>query len=121
MSHDFIIRIRDLKAEVILGAYDWEKGAKRPIILNLAIYVKGSDAGISDALEDAVDYALIEELILGKLFSASYQLIEALVSDIGALILSRDPRITKVEIEADKPGALKHARSVAVALTLERK
>jgi len=111
----FIIRIKDLQAQTILGIYDWEKKAKRPVVLNIEMHIVDGKAGDSDAIEDAVDYAMIEQRIIERVEAASYNLIEKLVADIGAFILSLDKRIAKVAVEADKPGALAHARSVSVS------
>ena len=37
--------------------------------------------------------------------------------DVANLVLSLDSRIEKVTVEADKPGALAHAKSVSVTQT----
>jgi len=110
----FVLKIKDLQASTLLGVYDWEKQAKRLVILNIELHISGANAGTSDDIKDAVDYAVVEEKILRHLESSSYSLLEKLVTDIGRLILSLDPRITKATVEADKPGALRMARSVSV-------
>ncbi len=116
----FIIRIKELKADIELGVYDWEKGVKRPVMLNIDMEVDCPDAATSDMLEDAVDYAVIEQRILEKLSGASYQLIEKLVADVGQLILEQDERIVNVIVEAEKSGALQSARCVAVVGSFSR-
>jgi FolB domain-containing protein len=112
----FIIRIKDLQAETVVGVYDWEQNKKRPVVLNLALEIGGSNAGESDMLSDTIDYAMIERRVLLHLENASYQLIEKLAQDIAKLVLSLDTRIEKVTVEADKPGALKYAKSVSIML-----
>ena len=114
------IKIKNLRAVTILGIHDWEKEAKREVILNLALEVADTRAAQSDDIEDAVDYSVIEQRVLEHLDAASYNLIERLVADVAALVLSLDTRIVKLSIEADKPGALAHADSVSVALTVNR-
>jgi len=116
----FVIRIKDLQVETILGVYDWEKKSKRPVIMNIEMHVTEGKAGKSDAIVDAVDYDKIEQSIMGLLDKASYNLIEKLVTDIGTLILSLDSRIAKVSVEADKPGALKKSRSVSIRAEFNR-
>lgn len=113
----FTIRIKDLKAETVVGVYDWEQGKKRPVILNLALKVNAS-GGESDLLHDTVDYAMIERRVLLHLENENYQLLEKLAQDVAHLVLALDKRIEKVTVEADKPGALEHAKSVSVTVTL---
>ncbi len=116
----FTIRIKEMKAEVELGVYDWEKGVKRPVVLNIEMDVNSAAAGASDVLDDAVDYAVIEQRILETLSKNVYQLIEKLVTDVARLVLSLDTRIARVWVEAEKPGALASARCVAVAVELRQ-
>ena len=115
-----IITIKDLKVSTLLGVYDWEKENKRDMIFTIEIHASTENASASDDIKDAVDYALIEERILKHVDTSSYNLIEALVADIGRLILALDQRITRVHVEADKPGALRQARSVSVSAEFRR-
>lgn len=116
----YTLRIKDLTATTTLGVYDWEKQAPRQVILNAELHVKDTGAGTSDNVADTIDYALIETRILDHLAQNSFQLVERLVTETARLILSLDNRITRVTLEADKPGALRHARSVSVATTLSQ-
>jgi len=109
-----ILKIKDLQASTMLGVYDWEKLAKRTVVLNIEMHVETDKAGVSDDMKDTVDYAMIEDEIVKQLEASSYNLIEKLVNDIGKVVLSLDKRIKSVQVEADKPGALKMARSVSV-------
>ena len=116
----FTLKIKDLNAHTLLGVYDWEKQAPRLVILNIEMDVAPTSAAQTDDLKDAVDYATIETEVLQLLEQNSYQLLEKLVSDVGKLILSLDSRITRVSVEADKPGALRMSRSVSVTHTQTR-
>ncbi len=114
------IRIKNLKANTILGVYDWEQQKKRLVILNLSISLAPMPAPETDRLQDTVDYARIEQEIVALLEASRFQLIEAMVARLGRLVLSLDARIIAVEIEADKPGALAHAESVSVCQSFSR-
>ena len=120
MTRMLIIRIKDLQAQTILGVYDWEKTAQRPVVLNIEMQVVDDGAAASDNIEDAADYDKVSQRIIERLQSSSYNLIERLVADVGALILSLDQRIAKVTVEADKPGAIQSARSVSVRQEFSR-
>jgi len=115
-----IIKIKNLQAFTTLGVFDWEKEAKRRVVLNITLHIADDRAGGSDDLKDAVDYNLIEQRVTKRLDAASYNLIERLVVDMAGFILSLDSRIAKIFIEADKPGALRQSDSVSVSFTLDR-
>lgn len=117
----FTLRIKDLTATTTLGVYDWEQQAKRQVILNIEMLVADSSAGISDDMEDAVDYSVIESRVLEHLDRHSYQLIERLVTDVAHYILALDSRIQHIKVEADKPGALRMARSVSVSVEIAQR
>ena len=109
-----IMRIKDLQAITTLGVYEWEREAKRLITLNIELHISCNKAGKTDDINDAVDYAILEQKILSHLSTSSYNLLEKLVCDIGNLLFSMDSRIIKVSVEVDKAGALRQARSVSV-------
>ncbi len=111
----FHMQIKDLQATTTLGVYAWEQEAKRQVILNIKLHAETDASGTSDKLDDAVDYANIESRVLAHLEAGNFQLLERLVTEVATLILSLDKRIAKVRVEADKPGALRMARSVSVA------
>lgn len=116
----FTIRIKTLQVPVLLGVYEQEKQAKRPVTLNIEIHMDDPISGDTDEVRDTVDYAMIESHILTHLDTAAYNLIERLVTDLGRMILSLDKRIARVTVEADKPDALRQAVSVSVERSFER-
>lgn len=116
----FIMKIKDLQAATTLGVFDWEKQAKRLVVLNIELHIDEDRAGASDAMKDAVDYAMLEERLLARLEASSFNLIERLVTDTGKFILSLDKRIARAVVEADKPGALRMARSVSISAVFNR-
>jgi FolB domain-containing protein len=116
----FVLRIKNLKVSTFLGVYDWEKQARRAVVLNIEAHLDDTGAGQSDAMKDSVDYAVIEEQVIARLEAGSYNLIEKLVTDVGNMLLELDRRISRVTVEADKPGALRQAESVSVSVTLSR-
>ena len=110
-----IMRIKELQALTTLGVYEWEREAKRLITLNIELHVSCDEAGKSDNINDAVDYAVLEQKILSHLSNSTYNLLEKLVAEVGNLLLATDTRISKVIVEADKTGALKQAKSVSIS------
>lgn len=116
----YTITIKDLQAHTTLGIYDWEKEAPRLVVLNVSLEVAAPQAATTDDMQHSVDYATIESAIVSHLKGASFQLLERLVTEVGQLVLALDERIRTVTVEADKPGALRQARSVSVSATCRR-
>jgi FolB domain-containing protein len=114
-----IIRIHKLKAETIIGAYPAERKAKRQVMLDLAIEYDALLAVSSDKLEDALDYAAIEKIIVTTLPKQKFHLIEALASYVAHLVLAME-RVRGVTVVLHKAGALEHADSVSVEYSLKK-
>lgn len=109
------IHIRDLKLETIIGIFNWEREVKQEILINIELFCKLRKAGLSDDLNDTVDYKTLKQKIIKLVENSEYKLIEALAENIASLCLE-DEKIEKVRIVVDKPSALHCARSVAVEI-----
>lgn len=107
------ILIKDLKAQTLLGAYSTERHARREVVLNLEIDYDAARAAQSDRLQDALDYAVLEKAIVDSLHAQTFTLLETLATHVASLVMQH-AAVQRVRVEIDKPGALPHARSVAV-------
>ncbi len=113
------ILIRDLLVRCIIGIYPEEREKRQEILVNITLYADLRPAGQSDQIEDTVDYKRVKQAILAMAESSSFYLVERL-AERAAEIALEDPKVERVEVVIDKPGALRFARSVAVAITRER-
>lgn len=114
-----IIRINNLKAETLIGAYPAERKAKRKVRLDLVIDYDATVAASTDKLEDALDYAAIEKVIITALPKQKFHLIESLASYVAHTILAIE-RVRAVTVTLDKAGALENADSVSVECSLSK-
>lgn len=114
-----IIRIKNLKAQTILGIHDWEKEKPRDIIINAAITFADETSCTTDNVDDTLDYDALSQRIVAYVESVDTGLIEKLAHDVIALIMD-DQRVTEATIEIDKPGAIKVSESVSVTLCKRR-
>jgi dihydroneopterin aldolase/D-erythro-7,8-dihydroneopterin triphosphate epimerase len=112
------IHIRDLALRCIIGIYPEEREKKQDVIINVVMEADLSSAGASDQIEDTIDYKTIKLQIVEMVEGSSFNLIESL-ADRTARICLAVPRVTRVTVTVDKPGALRFARSVAVEVTRE--
>jgi len=113
------ILIRDLGLRCVVGIYPEERREKQDVNINIALYVDLHTPGRTDRIEDTIDYKAIKKRIVTMVEASSYFLIERLAERIAELCLE-EPRVQKVLITVDKPGALRFARSVAVEIVRSR-
>ena len=114
------ILISDLSVRCIIGVNEDERREKQDVLINLAISADLSKAGKSDCFEDTVDYRAIKKEIVKMVEDSKYHLVEALAEAIADLCL-RYPGVLDVTVRAEKPMALRFARSVGVEITRPRK
>ncbi|HEU0188984.1 MAG TPA: dihydroneopterin aldolase [Gallionella sp.] len=113
------IRICDLLVRCILGINDNERREKQDVVINLTLYTDLHKAGKSDRIEDTVDYRALKKRVLAMVESSQYLLLEALAEAVAELCLDQHG-VRQVDVRAEKPLALRFARSVAVEITRKR-
>lgn len=105
--------IKDLKVRGILGIHDWERVTPRDIIINVSLYTDTRRAARTDDIVDCVSYSDVARKIRAHAESAARMTVEALANDIAELCLL-EPKVRKVVVRVDKPGAVPEAESVGV-------
>lgn len=110
------IHIRDLLARCIVGIYPEERENLQEVHLNITMYADLRAAGTSDDINDTVNYKDIKKRLLTMVEHSNFFLIERMAEE-SARICLEDPRVRRVDVTVDKPGALRFARSVAVEIT----
>jgi len=113
------IHIRDVLLRCILGVYEWERENEQDVLINITLYADLRTAGRTDRLEDTVDYKAIKKKVVAMVESSSYTLVERLAERVAEICLEH-PRVQRVRVAVDKPGALRFARSVAIEILRER-
>ncbi|MFA6030251.1 MAG: dihydroneopterin aldolase [Elusimicrobiota bacterium] len=113
------IRIKDLALRCIVGLYPEERREKQDVVIQVRMETDLSEASRRDDLAHSVDYKAVKKRILAVVESSSYKLIEALAGRVAELCLE-EPRVRAVEVEVEKPGALRFARTVSVVVRRER-
>jgi 7,8-dihydroneopterin aldolase/epimerase/oxygenase len=111
------IFLRELKAEAIIGIYDWERRVRQTISVDLEIPGDVRRAAASDRIEDTLNYKLVAKQVLAFIEASEYHLIETLVEEIAQLVL-REFALEWVKVSLSKPGAIRGSRDVGV--TIER-
>ncbi|MHC4936696.1 MAG: dihydroneopterin aldolase [Planctomycetota bacterium] len=114
-----LVEIHDLSVRAIIGIFDFERNARQEVRMNFRIETDISAAAASDAIEDALDYKTVAKRVIAFVEGSSFFLLETLAEQVAALVLE-EPRARAVELRVEKPGALRHARSVGLRIHRRR-
>ena len=111
--------IQNLRAKAILGIHDWERVTLREIIINATMFIDTGSAAQSDDISDCVNYSDMSKKLRAHAESAARMTVEALANDLAEICL-QEPKVMKVILRVDKPGAVAEADSVAVEVEREK-
>lgn len=113
-----IIFLHEIKIDLIIGLYEWERKTPQTVRLDIDIGLRDSSAGKSDQVTDTIDYADVIAHIEASLVGKKFSLVEALAEFIANLILS-DFKTPWVKVAVMKLGLLKNVKYLGVVI--ERK
>ena len=109
------IHIRDLLLRTIIGINDEERRSRQDVLINIILYADLHAPGASDDIEDTVNYRTITKNVIKLVEGSAFFLVEKMAAEIAAICLA-DPRVGRVRVRVEKPGALRFARSVGVEI-----
>ena len=110
------IHIKDLVVPGIVGINPDERVTRQDILVNATLWADTRPAAVSDDIDDAVNYRTVTKAMIAHIESGEPMLVERLVAELAAICLDSDERIQRVEVTVEKPGALRHARSVGITI-----
>lgn len=112
-----IIFLREMRAETIIGIYDWEKTTPQTIEIDMEIGIPSETSCRSDDISDTIHYGVVVDRLRKHLAEQHFQLIEALAESIASTI-RRDFGSPWVRVSVSKLGILPGVKRVGV--TIER-
>lgn len=110
------IHIKDLLVSGILGINPDERINPQDILVNATLWADTRPAAASDDIDDAVNYRTITKRLIAHIEEGEPMLVERLVAELVDICFSLDGRVVAVEMTVEKPGALRHARSVGITI-----
>ena len=113
------IEIKDLLLRTHIGATDQERRDRQDVLINLVLETDTRAAGRSDDINDTINYRTLNKRLIAHVEGTTFNLVEKLAEDLAALCLA-EPRVRRVFVTVEKPGALRFARSVGVTIERER-
>lgn len=111
--------VRDFEIVASVGVFEHEKRYEQRILLSADLAVRDDYDGISDRLEDVLDYSKLVEGIALLVQQEHVNLLETLAERIARHCLT-DPRVENVRVQIEKPDALPMCRSVGVEIERSR-
>lgn len=112
--------IKNLVARGIIGVNDWEREKPQEILINVVLFANLHNAGISDNIQDSVNYKTIAKKLLKHAETAQRYTVEALATDLARICLE-EAKVERVRIILEKPGAVRFSSSVGVEIERTRK
>ena len=115
------IRIRNLEVFGHHGVYREENKLGQKFIVCADLYMDTRTAGLSDDIEQSVNYGEVCRLIDKHMREKTFYLIEAAAEDLAKAILLKFDRIERVELEVKKPWAPIGLPIEEVSVKIDRK
>ena len=109
------VQIKDLRLRTIIGINEEERRNLQDVLINIVLYADTRAVGVSDDIEDAVNYRTITKRVIRMVEASRFCLVEKMAAEIAAICLD-DPLVNEVSVRVEKPGALRFARSVGVEI-----
>jgi len=110
-----IIFLKDLKAECVIGVWDWERQMRQRVSIDLEMAADIKRAAASDKLEDTLNYKAVAKRVIALVEGSEFKLIETLAERIAGLLLEEFD-IPWCRVTLDKGGAVRGSRSVGVVI-----
>jgi dihydroneopterin aldolase len=97
-----VIRLAGFRGVAIVGVLPEERERAQPLRIDLDLHVDLSDAGVSDALGDTVDYGAVCDALARTLDVARPELLERLAAQLVDAVFGVDARIASVTVDVAK-------------------
>lgn len=114
------IFIKGLKAEAIIGIYDWEKNTRQTITVDLEMQTDIRKAAASDDIDDTLNYKSISKRLVSFIEESRFELVEALSEKLAEIVLD-EFGVDSLKLTLHKPGALSDAEDVGIIISRSRK
>lgn len=107
--------IEGLEVDTVIGAYDWERGIRQCLRLDLSFAWDNRPAAAGDDLGKALDYASVSTCIQAFAEQAQFQLVETFAERLAEVLMS-EFNIPWLRLKLTKPGAVAAAAGVGVEI-----
>ncbi len=109
--------IEGLEVDTLIGAYDWERGIRQCLRLDLTLGWDIRPAAAGDDLAKALDYAAVTQAIDRFAASSRFELVETFAERLASTLM-KDFGIPWLRLRVTKPGV--NTRASALGVEIER-
>ncbi len=109
------ILIKDLLVRTVIGIDEHERSRLSDVLINLVIFTDTGKAGISDDIDDCINYSTVVQQVQAQVEKAARHTVEALAEDIAGFCLGI-AGVSGVRVRVEKPGAVRFTRLVGVEI-----
>ncbi len=110
-----VVYIKGLKAETVIGIYDWEREIRQLVTLDIEMGTNISAAEATEDVDNTLNYKTISERLLSFIEASEFQLVETMAEEIANLVLEEFP-VAGLKLRLGKPGAVPAAEDVGVVI-----
>jgi dihydroneopterin aldolase len=111
-----VIFISDLRLDILIGVYDWERKVPQTVQLDLEIGIPDGRPR-SDRIRETIDYAKVIERIQASLKQERFLLVERLAEHLAQLVMA-EFKAPWVKVSVSKLAVEKDVKRVGI--TIER-
>jgi dihydroneopterin aldolase len=112
-----VIFISDLRVDMLIGVYDWERRVPQTVQLDLEIGIPDRGGPRSDRIGETIDYAKVIARIKDSLRQNRFLLVERLAEHLAELVMT-EFKAPWVKINVSKLAVEKDVKRVGI--TIER-
>ncbi|MEX0450006.1 dihydroneopterin triphosphate 2'-epimerase [Spiribacter sp. 221] len=113
------IRIKDLRLRTFIGFNEEEQRKRQDVVVNIRIDYDALPAARGDEVAEALDYKTITKQVIAHVEENRFLLLEKLVNDLVEIAMDHNAA-RRVEVEVDKPHALRFSDSVSLTMAASR-
>jgi dihydroneopterin aldolase/D-erythro-7,8-dihydroneopterin triphosphate epimerase len=114
------ILIKKLSVAGIIGINPDERVNKQQVLVSTILWVDTRPAAASDDIAHAANYRTITKALIAHIEEGEPMLVERLAQELVDICFEMEPRVHEVEMTVEKPGALRHAKSVGITIHRRR-
>lgn len=112
-----IIFISDLRLEILIGIYEWERKVPQTVQFDLEIGIPAKDGPRTDRIGETIDYSKVVTRIEQSLRENHFLLLERLSEHVAQLVM-KEFDAPWVRVSVNKIAALRNVKRLGV--TIER-
>jgi dihydroneopterin aldolase len=113
------IFLTELKAEAIIGYYDWERQVRQTLLVDLEFATDVAAAAQHDEVSRTLNYKNIAKRTLQFVGESRFHLLETLAERLAALLI-QEFDLPWLKVTLHKPGAIRNSRDVGIVIERTR-